>query len=133
MIFASLLPTLCGLEPMVLCFGTDGHVALETPALTCQPPAPSPTEGDACCDRLAAPSCGDCSDVKLPSSGVVPVRHGPSESLARLALLAQLPLASFILPCREPDPGTPAFVSLASSERHPPPSWSGARTTVLLI
>ncbi|MCX5658807.1 MAG: hypothetical protein NTW19_03690 [Planctomycetota bacterium] len=140
MVLTSLLPALSGFGPMVLCFGEDGHVALE---------AASRSMGDShdCCDVSQASmrldnaafmgvvdkSCGPCRDVMIFSGFNVTARSGRSDTTAKLIATFDLPLACFATKtlCTADFLGN--FTRRTSSDVCPPPSWSSARTTILLI
>lgn len=133
LLFTSLLRAACGAEPMVLCFGADGHVALEASAHDCNGAAHPSSEGPSC-EGLADGFCsGPCRDVTVSFDGTITARAGTAETLARLAALASLPPVDVHPASLAAAPGPPHLVGFSPGPPASPPARSALRTTILLI
>ncbi len=129
---------LSGDGAIVLCIGSDGHVALEAASVLCcshshsVPSAAVPVvlveDTDGCC--TSAMTCGPCTDLPISVSFL------PSNSATSSAAKAKVsPIAKWIAPHSSPVAGTVFMQGHFSClpPTAPNPAISSLRSVVLLI
>ncbi len=119
----------------VLCYESDGHVAVESLATGCcgdDDPADhdEPADHDDPAEHDNEKDCGDCVDLLLIDALSSREAHDDVADLADVADVAALALlpAPFVLA-----PTTTAFVQAAHPPPRPPPQLAHLRTTHLLL
>ena len=132
-LLAYLVAGVVNLNEVVLCFGDDGHVAVERATLggRCESSAAQPASAPTLThvDTEARCHCGPCIDVALATIDARPTRVLSLQDVAPQPQLLALSLPSFLLPIEPPlTKRQPTFM--------PPPAVSALtslRTVILLI